>query len=98
MILQRCKMDEITFQIKCWHLITDFFGCIRRSGFDRMVALRGGQITDVTLEEALAVPRRVDLNEDAVITAAAWEFRLAMNKPDCIIKDMLNIKSEANFI
>jgi hypothetical protein len=34
-----------------------------------MVALRGGQITDVTLEEALAVPRRVDLNEDAVITA-----------------------------
>jgi len=40
-----------------------------RGGFDRMVALRGGQITDVTLEEALAVPRRVDLNEDAVITA-----------------------------
>ena len=40
-----------------------------RGGFDRMVALRSGQITDVTLEEALAVPRRVDLNEDAVITA-----------------------------
>jgi len=38
-------------------------------GFDRMVALRSGQITDVTLEEALAVPRRVDLNEDAVLTA-----------------------------
>ncbi len=38
-------------------------------GFDHMVALRSGQITDVTLEEALAVPRRVDLNEDAVVTA-----------------------------
>src|SRR5574341_1963221 len=40
-----------------------------KGGFDRMVALRGGQITDVALEEALAVPRRVDPNEDAVITA-----------------------------
>jgi ATP-dependent phosphofructokinase / diphosphate-dependent phosphofructokinase len=40
-----------------------------RGGFDRMVSLRSEQITDVTLEEALAVPRRVDLNGDAVITA-----------------------------
>lgn len=40
-----------------------------RGGFDRMVALRGGQIVDLTLEEALSVPRRVDLGEDAVITA-----------------------------
>ncbi|MCL4527886.1 MAG: ATP-dependent 6-phosphofructokinase [Chloroflexi bacterium] len=40
-----------------------------RGGFDRMVSLSAGQITDVALEEALAVPRRVDLNEDAVITA-----------------------------
>ena len=40
-----------------------------RGGYDRMVALRSGQITDVPLEEALAIPRRVDLNEDAVITA-----------------------------
>ena len=40
-----------------------------RAGFDHMVALRSGQITDVTLEEALAIPRRVDLNEDVVITA-----------------------------
>ncbi|HUH99269.1 MAG TPA: ATP-dependent 6-phosphofructokinase [Anaerolineales bacterium] len=38
-------------------------------GFDRMVALRSGQITDVSLAEAVAVPRRVDLKEDAVITA-----------------------------
>jgi ATP-dependent phosphofructokinase / diphosphate-dependent phosphofructokinase len=37
--------------------------------FDRMVSLQGGQITDVGLEGALAVPRRVDLNEDAVVTA-----------------------------
>ena len=40
-----------------------------RGGFDRMVSLRSEQITDVTLEEALAVPRRVDLNGDAVLTA-----------------------------
>ena len=40
-----------------------------RGGFDRMVALCAGQIGDVTLMEALAVPRRVDLKEDAVITA-----------------------------
>jgi ATP-dependent phosphofructokinase / diphosphate-dependent phosphofructokinase len=40
-----------------------------QGGFDRMVALRGGQITDVPLSEALAAPRRVNLNEDAVITA-----------------------------
>ncbi len=40
-----------------------------RGGFDRMVALRAEQITDVGLEEALAVPRRVKPNEDGVITA-----------------------------
>ena len=37
--------------------------------FDRMVALRAGAIVDVSLEEALSIPRRVDLNSDAVITA-----------------------------
>lgn len=37
--------------------------------FDRMVALRAGQIVDVSLEEALAVPKRVDVHDDAVITA-----------------------------
>ncbi len=41
----------------------------RKGGFDRMVSLQSGQITDVSLAEALAVPRRVDLNEDAMITA-----------------------------
>jgi len=40
-----------------------------RGAFDRMVSLQGGQITDVSLAEALAVARRVDLQEDAVITA-----------------------------
>jgi len=40
-----------------------------RCGFDRMVALHAGKITDVSLEEAIAVPKRVDLNEDAILTA-----------------------------
>ncbi len=37
--------------------------------FDRMVSLQGGKIVDVSLEKAVAVPKRVDINEDAVITA-----------------------------
>ena len=37
--------------------------------FDRMVALREGKVQDVSLEEAIAIPKRVDLNDDAVITA-----------------------------
>lgn len=38
-------------------------------GFDRMVALRSGAITDISIEEAVAVPKRVQPDEDAVITA-----------------------------
>jgi 6-phosphofructokinase 1 len=38
-------------------------------GFDRMVALRCGSIVDITLEEATATPKRVKLDDDAVITA-----------------------------
>jgi 6-phosphofructokinase 1 len=38
-------------------------------GFDRMVALRCGHITDISLVEATAVPKRVKLDDDAVITA-----------------------------
>jgi hypothetical protein len=34
-----------------------------------MVSLQGGSITDVSLAEALAVPKRVDINHDSVITA-----------------------------
>ena len=37
--------------------------------FDRMVALHEANVTDVSLEEALAIPKRVDINGDAVITA-----------------------------
>jgi 6-phosphofructokinase 1 len=37
--------------------------------FGRMVALRDGKVIDVPLSEALAVPKRVDLNGDAVRTA-----------------------------
>lgn len=37
--------------------------------FDRMVALRANTIVDISLEEATAKPRRVDVNDDAVITA-----------------------------
>ena len=38
-------------------------------GFDRMVALLKSQIVDLPLEEALAVPKRVDPLGDAVVTA-----------------------------
>jgi 6-phosphofructokinase 1 len=38
-------------------------------GFDRMVALHAGKIVDISLEESAAQPKRVRLDEDAVITA-----------------------------
>ena len=37
--------------------------------FDRMVALRAGEIVDIPLEEAIAIPKRVDIQGDAVLTA-----------------------------
>lgn len=37
--------------------------------FGRMVALRGGEVVDVPLEEALAQPRRVSLDSDLIQTA-----------------------------
>jgi ATP-dependent phosphofructokinase / diphosphate-dependent phosphofructokinase len=40
-----------------------------RGTFGRMVALHGSNVVDIHLSEALAVPKRVDLNGDAVITA-----------------------------
>jgi ATP-dependent phosphofructokinase / diphosphate-dependent phosphofructokinase len=40
-----------------------------RGTFGRMVALRDGRVTDIPLREALAVPKRVDLNGDAILTA-----------------------------
>ncbi|HXF85573.1 MAG TPA: ATP-dependent 6-phosphofructokinase [Anaerolineales bacterium] len=40
-----------------------------RGGFDRMVALRGGKVIDIPLAESIANPKRVDVNDDSVITA-----------------------------
>jgi phosphofructokinase-like protein len=37
--------------------------------FDRMVSLNGGRITDLPLMDAIAIPKRVDPNGDAVVTA-----------------------------
>lgn len=37
--------------------------------FDRMVSLHAGKIVDVSLAEAIAVPKRVDIDSDPVITA-----------------------------
>ena len=37
--------------------------------FDRMVALRSGSVIDIPLGEAIAVPKRVDIHGDAVLTA-----------------------------
>jgi ATP-dependent phosphofructokinase / diphosphate-dependent phosphofructokinase len=38
-------------------------------GFGRMVALQNEKIVDISLDEALAVPKRVDVEGDTVITA-----------------------------
>jgi 6-phosphofructokinase 1 len=40
-----------------------------RQGFGRMVALQNGQVVDIALGEALAEPKRVDLQGDGIITA-----------------------------
>lgn len=54
-------------------LATRFGGAAVRlaaaGGFGRMVAVRGEKIVDVSLEEALAVPKRVDTGGDALQTA-----------------------------
>jgi phosphofructokinase-like protein len=42
-----------------------------QGSFGRMVALRDGKVIDIPLGEALAVPKRVNLNGDAVLTARA---------------------------
>ena len=38
-------------------------------GFGRMVALREGKVIDIPLEEAVGIPKRVDVHGDAVVTA-----------------------------
>ena len=40
-----------------------------RGGFGRMVALSSGRVVDIPIRDALAVPRRVDLESDEVCTA-----------------------------
>jgi ATP-dependent phosphofructokinase / diphosphate-dependent phosphofructokinase len=40
-----------------------------QGGFDRMVALRGNQVTDVSLAESISQSKRVLLTDDGVITA-----------------------------
>ena len=45
-----------------------------RGRFDRMVSLNAGKIVDVPLEEAIAIPKRVDVNDDAVITARSMSI------------------------
>lgn len=40
-------------------------------GFGRMVALQGQRITDISLDEALSVPKRVDIHGDTLQTARA---------------------------
>jgi 6-phosphofructokinase 1 len=40
-----------------------------RGGFDRMVALFNGKVIDVSLEEATSQAKRVQIDDDAVITA-----------------------------
>lgn len=37
--------------------------------FDRMVALDSGKVSDIPLGEAIAIPKRVDIHGDAVLTA-----------------------------
>ncbi|WP_082390133.1 6-phosphofructokinase [Ornatilinea apprima] len=41
------------------------------NGFGRMVALQGQRITDISLDEALSVPKRVDIHGDTLQTARA---------------------------
>ncbi|MBC7877163.1 MAG: ATP-dependent 6-phosphofructokinase [Anaerolineales bacterium] len=40
-----------------------------RDGFDRMVAFQCGTITDISLAESIMIPKRVKLDDDAVVTA-----------------------------
>jgi 6-phosphofructokinase 1 len=38
-------------------------------GFGRMVALQQEKIVDISLEDALAIPKRVDIHGDTIVTA-----------------------------
>jgi hypothetical protein len=43
-------------------------------GFGRMLGLRVVKVIDIPLNEALAVPKRVDLNGDGLLTARPGDF------------------------
>ncbi len=47
-----------------------------KGGFGRMVALHGSRITNIALEEALAIPKRVNAQSDLVITARSLGISL----------------------
>ena len=42
---------------------------IAEGGFGQMVALRNGEVGNISLDEALAIPKRVNINGDAICTA-----------------------------
>jgi 6-phosphofructokinase 1 len=50
-----------------------------KGGFGRMVAYQNGEVVDLPLQEALAKPKRVDLNGDAVLTARGLGICLGDN-------------------
>jgi 6-phosphofructokinase 1 len=45
-----------------------------QGNFDRMVALQADQIVDVSIEEAIAIPKRVDIHSDPVLTARSMNI------------------------
>lgn len=53
-----------------------------QGSFGHMVALKGGEVVDVALEDALAVPRRVRLDGDAVRTTRDLGISLGESEED----------------
>ena len=51
-----------------------------KGGFGRMVALHGEKIIDVPLEDALRVPKRVDIHGDAVVSARSLGISFGDNE------------------
>ena len=66
-------------------LATDFGAAAVREAngghFGKMVALRGGTVGSVTLEEALAVPKRVPVGSDLVLTARGMGISFGDESP-----------------
>jgi len=51
-------------------------------GFGRMVALQGNKIVDISLEQALSTPKRVDLRGDTLQTARSLGIALGDENPE----------------